>query len=121
MVTNMRHLSLFLFAWLASQAPVLAADVYYSLNVEPSMENAISPNCANILTLRRPIFAVNGQTPGPTIEAMEGDTIHVNVTNSQESHSVTIHWHGIHQRGTPYSDGASQITQCALGPFQSQV
>mmetsp|Transcript_1948 Transcript_1948/g.2989 ORF Transcript_1948/g.2989 Transcript_1948/m.2989 type:complete len:508 (-) Transcript_1948:218-1741(-) len=32
-----------------------------------------------------------------------------------------MHWHGIHNLGTPYSDGTSEITQCALGSLQSQV
>jgi len=31
-----------------------------------------------------------------------------------DNESLTIHWHGIHQRGTPYSDGVSVLTQCAI-------
>ncbi|ODM90153.1 Laccase-2, partial [Orchesella cincta] len=28
--------------------------------------------------------------------------------------TTSIHWHGIHQKGSPFEDGASQITQCPL-------
>lgn len=27
---------------------------------------------------------------------------------------ATIHWHGLHQRNTPYMDGVPQITQCPI-------
>ena len=39
-------------------------------------------------------WGYNGQTPGPTIEVMEGDRIRVFVTNKLPEHT-TIHWHGI--------------------------
>jgi len=39
-------------------------------------------------------WGYNGQTPGPTIEAVEGDRLRVLVTNKLPEHT-TIHWHGI--------------------------
>jgi FtsP/CotA-like multicopper oxidase with cupredoxin domain len=39
-------------------------------------------------------WGYNGQTPGPTIEALEGDRIRILVTNKLPEHT-TIHWHGI--------------------------
>nr|CAB3469395.1 unnamed protein product [Digitaria exilis] len=49
-----------------------------------------------------PKFAVtiNGQTAGPTILAVQGDTIVVRVKNSLLTENVAIHWHGIRQMGT---------------------
>lgn len=44
----------------------------------------------------------------------------VRVTNHHPTEGVSIHWHGIHQRGTPYMDGPSGVTQCALGTLQTQ-
>lgn len=38
------------------------------------------------------ILTVNGQFPGPTIEAQHGDTIYVNVYN-QGKQNITIHWY----------------------------
>ena len=39
-------------------------------------------------------WGYNGQTPGPTIECVEGDRIRILVTNKLPEHT-TIHWHGI--------------------------
>jgi Putative multicopper oxidases len=39
-------------------------------------------------------WGYNGQTPGPTIEAVEGDKIRILVTNNLPE-STTVHWHGI--------------------------
>ena len=39
-------------------------------------------------------WGYNGQTPGPTIEAVEGDRIRILVTNKLPEHT-SIHWHGI--------------------------
>lgn len=39
-------------------------------------------------------WGYNGQTPGPTIEAVEGDRVRILVTNNLPE-PTTIHWHGI--------------------------
>ncbi|MCZ6656963.1 MAG: copper oxidase, partial [Gammaproteobacteria bacterium] len=39
-------------------------------------------------------WGYNGTTPGPTIEAVEGDRVRILVTNCLEEHT-SIHWHGI--------------------------
>ena len=39
-------------------------------------------------------WGYNGTTPGPTIEAVEGDRIRILVTNRLKEHT-TIHWHGL--------------------------
>jgi FtsP/CotA-like multicopper oxidase with cupredoxin domain len=39
-------------------------------------------------------WGYNGSTPGPTIEAVEGDRVRILVTNNLREHT-TIHWHGI--------------------------
>ena len=33
---------------------------------------------------------------------------------------TSIHWHGIHQVGTPYMDGTAGMTQCQLQPLATQ-
>ncbi|WRX08595.1 Multicopper oxidase-like [Theobroma cacao] len=45
-------------------------------------------------------IAINGLTPGPTISAVQGDTIVVDVINNLSMENVAIHWHGIRQAGT---------------------
>ncbi|KAJ4248751.1 hypothetical protein NW762_012589 [Fusarium torreyae] len=41
---------------------------------------------------RKSMILVNGQTPGPLIEANIGDTIRVKVNNLMLNESTTIHW-----------------------------
>lgn len=43
---------------------------------------------------RAKCWGYNGTTPGPTIEAVEGDRVRILVTNHLREHT-TIHWHGI--------------------------
>uniref|UniRef100_A0A0D9XYA6 Laccase n=1 Tax=Leersia perrieri TaxID=77586 RepID=A0A0D9XYA6_9ORYZ len=61
------------------------------------------------------ITAVNGQLPGPTIFASEGDTVVVHMVN-ESPYNMTIHWHGIFQRGTQWADGPAMVTQCPVQP-----
>ncbi len=49
-----------------------------------------------------PAWTYNGQVPGPTIRAVEGDTVRIRFVN-QGSHPHTIHFHGWHH---PEMDGS---------------
>jgi manganese oxidase len=40
------------------------------------------------------LWGYNGQTPGPTIEVVEGDKVRIFVTNKLPEHT-TVHWHGM--------------------------
>jgi len=40
------------------------------------------------------LWGYNGQSPGPTLECVEGDKVRIFVTNKLPEHT-TIHWHGI--------------------------
>ncbi|KAI0752747.1 multicopper oxidase [Daedaleopsis nitida] len=70
--------------------------------------------------VEKPMLVVNGQYPGPTIEANAGDRIVVNVTNMMPN-STSIHWHGLYQRGTNFYDGSMAITQCGIPSGESMV
>ncbi|RVX07129.1 putative laccase-9 [Vitis vinifera] len=61
------------------------------------------------------ILTVNGQFPGPTIYAMKGETIIVDVYNRGKE-NVTIHWHGVTMPRYPWTDGPEYITQCPIQP-----
>ncbi|KAL3621941.1 hypothetical protein CASFOL_034137 [Castilleja foliolosa] len=65
------------------------------------------------------VIGINGQFPGPTIRAHEGDIIHVNLKNGLGTEGVVIHWHGIRQIGTPWADGTASISQCAIDPGET--
>ncbi|QRW02683.1 Multicopper oxidase [Ceratobasidium sp. AG-Ba] len=68
----------------------------------------------------RPSWFINGQTPGPHLVWDEGDSISVKVTNNGFE-PITIHWHGISQLGTPWSDGVPGLTQYPIKPGQNLV
>jgi manganese oxidase len=40
------------------------------------------------------LWGYNGQSPGPTIECVEGDKVRIFVTNKLPEHT-TVHWHGM--------------------------
>ncbi|KAL8262329.1 hypothetical protein R6Q59_026378 [Mikania micrantha] len=75
---------------------------------------------ANRLCSTKPIVTVNGHSPGPTLYAREGDTVLVRVVNKVK-YNVSIHWHGIRQLRTGWSDGPAYITQCPIQPGQNYV
>ncbi|KFY98451.1 hypothetical protein V500_01661, partial [Pseudogymnoascus sp. VKM F-4518 (FW-2643)] len=64
---------------------------------------------------------INGQFPGPTIEANWGDTFQITVTNNITSpeEGTTLHWHGLHQEKTPWFDGIPSVSQCPIAPGKS--
>ncbi|KAL1406418.1 hypothetical protein Q8F55_008117 [Vanrija albida] len=63
----------------------------------------------------RRLTTFNGLFPGPTIEALQGDTIEVTVHNGIDTPQA-IHWHGMEQRHTNYMDGVPGFTQCPIPP-----
>ncbi|KAH0354598.1 laccase precursor, partial [Aureobasidium melanogenum] len=69
----------------------------------------------------RKALCVNGQFPGPLLEASWGDEVVFHVTNSMTRNGTSIHFHGIRQNYTNEMDGVVGITQCALPPGQSMT
>ena len=41
------------------------------------------------------ILAYSGQSPGPLIEAFEGDRIRIHFANQLQGEETTVHWHGL--------------------------
>ncbi|PWN47373.1 Cupredoxin, partial [Violaceomyces palustris] len=98
--------------------------------------------------VERDMIVVNGQFPGPTIEANVGDRLRIRVENRlpyHDSHNLTryetdararfstqvgkvlpvgsdsmisIHWHGLSMRGSPDQDGAPGFASDSFGPGQ---
>ncbi|XP_062210759.1 laccase-10 [Phragmites australis] len=68
----------------------------------------------------RAIPTVNGKFPGPKIVTREGDRVVVKVVNNVKD-NVTIHWHGVRQLRTGWSDGPAYVTQCPIRTGQSYV
>ena len=59
------------------------------------------------------LWGYNGQSPGPTIEVVEGDKVRIFVTNRLPE-NTSIHWHG--QRLPNGMDGVTGLTQPPIEP-----
>ena len=64
------------------------------------------------------LWGYNGQSPGPTIEAVEGDKVRVFVTNHLPENTA-VHWHG--QRLPNGMDGVGGLTQPHIPPGKTFV
>jgi FtsP/CotA-like multicopper oxidase with cupredoxin domain len=64
------------------------------------------------------MWGYNGQSPGPTIEVVEGDRVRIFVTNRLPEHT-TVHWHG--QRLPNGMDGVGGLTQPQIAPGKTFV
>jgi FtsP/CotA-like multicopper oxidase with cupredoxin domain len=64
------------------------------------------------------LWGYNGQSPGPTIEVVEGDRVRIFVTNKLPE-QTSIHWHG--QRLPNGMDGVTGLTQPGIQPGKTFV
>ncbi len=64
------------------------------------------------------MWGYNGQSPGPTIEVVEGDRVRIFVTNRLPEHT-SVHWHG--QRLPNGMDGVAGLTQPHIAPGKTFV
>ncbi|CAI7638973.1 unnamed protein product [Penicillium discolor] len=58
---------------------------------------------------------INGQFPGPPLIFDEDDNVEVTVNNFLP-YNTTMHWHGIEQQGTSWSDGVPGVSQRLITP-----
>lgn len=63
-------------------------------------------------------WGYNGSTPGPTIEAVEGDRVRIYVTNRLPEHTA-VHWHGILLPSG--MDGVGGLSQPHIKPGETFV
>ena len=64
------------------------------------------------------LWGYNGQSPGPTIECVEGDKVRIFVTNKLPEHT-SVHWHGMLVPNG--MDGVGGLTQPHIKPGQTFV
>ncbi|XP_046993056.1 laccase-4 [Schistocerca americana] len=82
----------------------------------PNATNTVWSHCQCVLAdgVERGILTVNRMLPGPSIQVCENDKVVIDVENAMDGQEVTIHWHGVWQRGSQYSDGVPFVTQCPI-------
>ncbi len=64
------------------------------------------------------LWGYNGQSPGPTLECVEGDKVRIFVTTKLPEHT-TVHWHGMLVPNG--MDGVGGLTQPHIKPGQTFV
>jgi len=57
-------------------------------------------------------YTLNGSSPGPRIDAREGDLVEVTLRNGSVPEGITLHWHGIDVPNA--EDGVAGVTQDAV-------
>jgi manganese oxidase len=83
----------------------------FHLLAEP-VEREIAPG------MKANLWGYNGQSPGPTIECVEGDRVRIFVTNKLPEHT-TVHWHGVLLPSG--MDGVGGLTQPHIPPGKTFV
>ncbi|CAI9295902.1 unnamed protein product [Lactuca saligna] len=109
-------------SWVQSVLVVLAM-VLFPTTIESKVWhykfNVVMKNMTRLCE-SKPIVTINGKFPGPTLYAREDDRVIVRVVN-KVPHNITIHWHGVRQLRTGWSDGPAYITQCPIQTNQSYL
>jgi FtsP/CotA-like multicopper oxidase with cupredoxin domain len=73
--------------------------------------------CVTADGFSRGFLSINFQLPGPTIHVCKNDIVVVDVGNEAEGIGTSIHWHGMRQFGSQFSDGVPYLTQCPISYF----
>ena len=80
--------------------------------VAEEVEHEFAPGC------KAKCWGYNGTTPGPTIEAVEGDRVRIFLTNRLKEHT-TAHWHGLLLPSG--MDGVGGLNQPHIKPGETYV
>lgn len=103
-ISNFGHLVLYV-----SLLPItLARTVEFSVEITHALVDPVG-NGPRIGIL------ANGTFPGPQLTAQVGDDIEFFVRNRLKQ-DTAIHFHGIHQASSPWSDGTPGVSQVAIKP-----
>ncbi len=80
--------------------------------VAEEIEHEFAPGC------KAKCWGYNGSTPGPTLEAVEGDRVRIYLTNGL-GEPTSLHWHGLYLPSG--MDGVSGLSQPPIQPGETFV
>lgn len=106
-------------SWRLDTANNYSIDLDYWLKQDDPTERHYYFNVSTIQEahpdgIPRTLTVINGQYPGPLIEASSGDTIVIHVKNHMDDAPLTIHCHGLLMKDQAFNDGSSWINQCPI-------
>lgn len=95
------------------EVPFTGVTRYYNFTIE---RGVIAPD-----GYQKSVILINGQFPGPQIEANWGDMVEVEVHNqiTGPEEGTSLHWHGLLQKSSPWMDGVPGVQQCPIAPGTS--
>lgn len=104
-----------------SSSAIPTSQSFIETGIVHSHNFTLTRTVQNIDFLERDVILINGEFPGPLIEANFGDTISITVQNniSDPEEGTSMHWHGMLQTGSPWFDGVTGVTQCPIAPEAS--
>ncbi|KAG7209471.1 hypothetical protein KM043_015558 [Ampulex compressa] len=87
----------------------------------PNITSSFCENCQCVPGdgVVRMALTANRMIPGPAIEVCKGDLVVIDVRNQIHGAGVSIHWHGIFQKGSQYYDGVPFLTQCPINDYNT--
>ncbi|KAK9450187.1 Cupredoxin [Limtongia smithiae] len=90
--------------------------IYHSPSRLHEYEWTVTPATRAPDGVEREMILVNGLFPGPILRARKGDSVKITIINRLPlfNQSTSIHFHGLHQRGTNSMDGVPGVTQCGI-------
>lgn len=113
--------SLRLSSALSSPAPPPALPVLAASGPPPpslSLDWTVTAGSVSIFSNATRVLLLNGEWVGPVVRVPLGARVSLRLTNAQPV-PLSIHFHGIHQVGTPRADGAAHASAPALGQGKS--
>ena len=112
--------------WLSSGKPYQPVVTPNGWTLAPTLKNGVKEFHLVAEAVKREFapgmtvncWGYNGGTPGPTLEAVEGERVRIYVTNKLPEHT-SIHWHGM--RVPNGMDGVGGLTQPHIPPGKTFV
>lgn len=107
-IAGLALLSVLLLSHLASAAP------RYDPQRVKRTSLFVTEGTVEVNGIPNTVVAYNDSMPGPAMRFHPGDVVIVNVTNLTPR-NTTVHWHGLSQRLSPFSDG-TPLSQWPIAP-----
>ncbi|KPI37991.1 L-ascorbate oxidase [Cyphellophora attinorum] len=102
---------------LATAQLCLAGVQTHDDSFQPDRVLRVSEQVSNQACRGRSSVVVNGTSPGPPVHIKPDETTWVRVYNDMEDQNLTVHWHGLSQSVSPFSDGTPMLSQWPIPPL----
>ncbi|KAK0616770.1 multicopper oxidase-domain-containing protein [Immersiella caudata] len=102
-------------SWLSSTALATGAAVHDSSFTPDHILRVTYQEITTACETRTSVI-VNGSSPGPTLDILPGGVTWIRVYNDMADQNLTMHWHGLSQKMSPFADGTPLASQWPIPP-----